>query len=76
MSTNRLRVYTKEDLKLAQEAIKKSEKYFTRKTNRRRTVQVRIGEKWHRRIKKIAGEEKIMISFFLDRMCDHFFKHY
>lgn len=76
MSTNRLRPYNKEDIRLAQEAIKQTEKYFTRKTNRRKTVQVRIGKKWHEKIKEIAKSEKIMLSFFLDRICEHFFKHY
>ena len=76
MSTNRLKLYTKEDIKLAQEAIKQTEKYFTRKTSRRKTVQVRISERWHQKIKNVAGTEKIMISFFLDRVCEHFFKHY
>lgn len=76
MSTKRKKLYTKEDIKIAQDAIKKSEKYFTRKTSRRKTVQVRIGAKWHQKIKEVAGSEKIMISFFLDSICEHFFKHY
>ncbi len=76
MSTKRQKLYSKEDIKFAQEESKRVEKYFTRKTTKRKTVQVRIGEKWHHKIKQVAGEEKIMISFFLDRVCEHFFKHY
>ncbi len=76
MSTNRPKLYNKEDIKLAQETLKHTEKYFTRKTSRRKTVQVRIDQKWHQKVKTVAGSEKIMISFFLDRVCEHFFKHY
>ena len=76
MSTNRKKIYNKEDIRLAQETIKKTEKYFTRRTNKRKTVQVRISEKWHCKIREIAKSENIMISFFLDRICEHFFKHY
>lgn len=76
MSTNRPKLYNKQDILLAQEENKRTEKYFTRKTSKRKTIQVRIGEKWHQKIKSVAGSEKIMISFFLDRICEHFFKHY
>ncbi len=76
MSTKRQKLYSKEDIKLAQEESKRVGKYFTRKTAKRKTIQVRIGEKWHQKIKEVASEEKIMISFFLDRVCEHFFKHY
>jgi hypothetical protein len=76
MSTKRKKIYNKADIKSAQEEIKAVEKYFTRKTTRRKTMQVRIGEKWYLRLKETAGPEKIMLSFFLDRICEHFFKHY
>lgn len=76
MSTKLQKLYGKEDIKSAQEESKRIGKYFTRKTTRRKTVQVRISEKWHQKIKDVSGEEKIMISFFLDRVCEHFFKHY
>lgn len=76
MSTNRKKIYNKNDIYIAQEEIKKVEKYFTRKTNRRKTVQVRISEKWHHKIKEAAGDKKIMISFFLVKVCEHFFKYY
>lgn len=76
MSTKRKKLYSAEDILLAQKESKKTEKYFTRKTSKRKTIQVRIGEKWHQRIKTIAGSEKIMISFFLDRICEHFFRNY
>ena len=76
MSTKRKKIYCAEDIKFAQEETKRSEGYFTRRTSRRRTVQVRIGEKWHQKIKEVAGSEKIMLSFFLDRICQHFFRNY
>ena len=76
MSTKRKKLYNKEDVRLAQEELKGVEKYFTKKTTRRKTVQVRISQKWHQKIKDVAGPEKIMLSFFLDRICEHYFKHY
>ena len=76
MSTKRIKLYNATDVKSAQEETKKLGKYFTRKTSKRRTIQVRISGRWHQKIKDIAAEEKIMISFFLDRICEHFFKHY
>ena len=76
MSTNNIKFYNKEDILRAQQYLKKAERYFTKKTTRRKTVQVRISEKWYQKIKDIAGTEKIMLSFFLDRICEHFFKHY
>lgn len=76
MSTKRKKIYTKEDIRCAQVENKRVERYFTRKTTKRKTVQIRISEKWYQRIKQIAGPEKIMLSFFIDRICEHFFKHY
>jgi hypothetical protein len=76
MSTKRPKIYNKEDIRHAQEEAIRVKEYFTRKTAGRKTVQVRISEKWHQKIKEVAGSEKIMISFFLDRISEHFFKHY
>ncbi len=76
MSTKLKKLYSAKDIKLAQETNKRVEKYFTRRTSRRKTVQVRISEKWHQKIKDAAGAEKIMLSFFLDRICEHFFRNY
>ncbi len=76
MSTKRKKIYNKEDIKSAQAELKRVEKYFTRRTSRRKTMQVRIGEKWYCKLKEISKSEKVMISFFLDRICEHFFKHY
>lgn len=76
MSTNRIKLYNKEDIRSAQKEMKRVERYFTRKTSKRETVQVRVSKKWHQKIKTIAESEEIMLSFFLDRICEHFFKHY
>ncbi len=76
MSTNRKKLYNKEDIRFAQEESKRVEKYFTSNTSRRETVQIRISKKWHQKIKDVAGPEKIMLSFFLDRVCQHFFRNY
>lgn len=76
MSTNKENLYNKEDILMAQKENKRIERYFTRKTTRRKTFQVRLKDKWYYKIKSISKSEKIMISFFLDRICEHFFKHY
>ncbi len=75
MSTKIKKLYYKADIKIAQEEVKKQNQYFTRKTKQRRTVQVRIGEKWHQKLKEISRSEKVMMSFTLDHICEHYFKH-
>lgn len=75
MSTNIKKLYFKSDIIVAQEAQKKKNKYFTRKTLRRKTVQVRISDQWHLKLKELAKDEKVMISFMLDHICEHYFKH-
>lgn len=76
MSTKRIKLYSARDVKRAQEEHKQVHDYFTRKTKGRKTVQVRISEDWHKKIKKIAKKEEVMLSFFLDDICRFFFKHY
>ena len=75
MSTKRKKLYFNRDIKTAQEELKENNKYFTRRTKRRKTVQVRIGDKWHQKLKEVAKSEKVMLSFLLDHICDHYFKH-
>jgi len=75
MSTKRKKLYSKGDIKLAQEEQKEQNRYFTRKTNKRRTHQVRIDEKWHKRLKEVGSSEKVMLSFLLDAICEFYFKH-
>jgi len=76
MSTKKKKLYSKQDIKFAQEEEKRVGKYFTRQSSKRKTVQVRISEKWHQRIKEEAKSERIMISFFLDKICKHFFRNF
>jgi predicted DNA-binding ribbon-helix-helix protein len=75
MSTKRKKLYFNRDIKTAQEELKENNKYFTRQTKRRKTIQVRIGDKWHQKLKEVAKSEKVMLSFLLDHICDHYFKH-
>ena len=75
MSTKRKKLYFKSDIKNAQEELKVNNKYFTRKTSRRRTLQVRIGDRWHQRLKEVAKSDKVMLSFLLDHICEYYFKH-
>lgn len=76
MSTNKKKLYSKEDIRQAQKELKRTEKYFTRNTTRRNTVQIRISRKWHQKIKEVADSEKIMLSFLLDEICKRFFANY
>lgn len=76
MSTNTKKLYIAKDIKLAQEKSKRVQKYFTKKTSKRRTVQIRISENWYQEIKVVANEENIMLSFMLDEICRFFFKNY
>ena len=75
MSTKRKKLYFNRDIKTAQEELKENNKYFTRKTSRRRTNQVRIGNRWHERLKEVAKSDKVMLSFLLDHICEFYFKH-
>jgi hypothetical protein len=76
MSTKQKKIYNKEDIKCAQEEIKKVEKRFKKKSSKRKTVQVRVNEKWHKRIKEVAGPRRITLSSFLDKICEYFFRNY
>ena len=70
------RLYSAIDIKQAQSDVIKVERYFTRKTQKRKTVQIRIGEKWHKKLKEVARSDNILLSFLLDEICRQFFKHY
>lgn len=76
MSTKIKKLYYAKDIKFAQEENKKTERYFTRKTSRRKTVQIRLSQEWYVKIKEVAKMENIMLSFFLDHICKNFFKNY
>ena len=76
MSTNNKQFYSAKDIELARidnEAVKRC---FARKSERRKTVQVRISRKWHKKLKEFSHSEKTIMSFLLDEICKHFFSHY
>jgi hypothetical protein len=78
MSTNRnkrQKLYFNSDIKFAQEDLKKLNRYFTRHTKKRTTVQVRLSEEWYKKLKAVAEAEDTMLSFTLDHICEHYFKH-
>lgn len=75
MSTNRKKLYIPSDIKFAQEESKRVGKYFTSKTSKRKTVQVRLGEEFHNKIKDIAKNKNMMLSFMLDEICKFYFKN-
>ena len=73
MSTNKNKLYTFKDIERAKASDSEVKRYFTRKSERRKTRQIRIGEKWHKKIKETAITEKIVMSFLLDKICKQFF---
>ena len=74
MSTNRKKLYIPSDKKIAQEESKQKRKYFTCKTSKRRTHQIRIGEEFYKKVKEVAKNEDMMLSFMLDKICKFYFK--
>lgn len=76
MSTKRKKLYSKGDIKTACIEQSRVEKYFTRKTEGRKTVQIRISKKWHKVIQEIAESQRIMMSLLLDTICKRFFENY
>ena len=76
MSTKQKKLYTSADIEQARAESEAVKKYFARKCVRRKTVQVRIGEKWHKKLKEFSRSEKTVMSFLLDEICKHFFSNY
>lgn len=76
MSTKLKKLYSKADIEDAKAISETVRKYYSRKSERRLTVQIRISNKWHLRLKEIAQKEEMMLSFLIDKICEHFFKHY
>ena len=76
MSTKIKKLYSiadVEDAKVTNESVRK---YYSRQSEKRHTVQIRISKKWHRKLKELAREENMIMSFLIDKICEHFFKHY
>ena len=76
MSTNKRPLYTSADIENAKAESKAVSRYFARKNKRRKTVQVRLGQVWHAKLKEFSRSEKTVMSFLLDEICKHFFSHY
>lgn len=76
MSTNKKKLYTFKDIERAEADISAVKKYFDRKSQRRKTIQVRVGDRWHKKLKETATFEKRTISSFLDQVCKYFFSNY
>lgn len=76
MSTKKKKLYTSADIEQAKADNKAVKKYFARKCERRKTVQVRVSDKWHKKLKELAKSEKAIMSFLLDEICKHFFSNY
>lgn len=70
------KLYTSKDIEIAKKSNEAVKKYFARRAERRKTIQVRISERWHTRLKELSRSEKTVMSFLLDEICKHFFKNY
>lgn len=75
MSTKK-KLYTSADIEQARADNNAVKRYFARKAERRKTVQVRLSTKWHKKLKEFSKSEKTVMSFLLDEICKHFFTHY
>jgi hypothetical protein len=76
MSTKHKKLYTSADIELAKADNEAVKKYFARKGERRKTIQVRVSSKWHKKLKELSKAEKTIMSFLLDEICKHFFSNY
>lgn len=76
MSTKHKKFYTSADIEQAKSENDAVKRYFARKSERRKTMQVRISEKWHKKLKEFSRSEKTVMSFLLDEICKHFFTNY
>ncbi len=76
MSTKSKKLYSRLDIKEAEKEDVRVSKYFSRKYKKRKTVQVRISDEYHQKLKGLANSEGLVMSFLLDVICKHFFKNY
>jgi hypothetical protein len=76
MSTKYKKLYSRADIQDAEKDGERVRKHFARKSERRHTVQVRVGKEWHIKLKELAKSERLVMSFLLDEVCKHFFKNY
>ena len=76
MSTKKQPLYTSMDIENAKAESKAVRRHFARKSERRKTMQVRISDKWHKKLKEFSKSEKTVMSFLLDEICKHFFSNY
>jgi len=76
MSTKHKKLYSVRDIEQAKADSEAVTKYFARKSEKRKTVQVRVSARWHTKLKEVAQTEKMVISFLLGEICKHFFSNY
>lgn len=72
----RKKLYSRSDIEEAKVGNAAVSRYYARRGKRRKTVQVRIGVEWHKRLKDLSKEEGTKVSFLLDTICKHFFRNY
>lgn len=76
MSTKFKKIYSKRDIEEAKTGSAAVSRYYGRKSERRKTMQVRIGIEWHKKLSELCEIEGTKLSFLLDSICRHFFKNY
>lgn len=75
MSTKK-KLYTFADIEQARADSIKVKNHYARRSERRKTVQVRVSKKWHTKLKEFSKSEKTVMSFLLDEICKFFFANY
>ncbi len=76
MSTRSKKRYLKLDIDEAKKSNIKVSNSYSRRSKRRQTVQIRISKDWHTRLKLMAKDEDLVLSFVMDKICELFFQNY
>ncbi len=76
MSTKSKKLYSSIDIEDAKRVREKVLNIYSRKSQRRRTVQIRVSRDWYARLKELAKEEDLVLSVLADKMCELFFKNF
>lgn len=63
------------EIRLAEKAFRSINKRLSRKLKRRKSVQIRIGEEIHGKLKNLSFSHKIPMSFLLDKICERYFSN-
>lgn len=76
MSTKSKKRYLRMDFSKARKKSSEVCKFYSKKYTRRKTIQVRVSQEIHKKLKEMAREDDLVLSFLLDQICEHFFRNY